>query len=145
MAGQSGDRGSVDTTKGGNPRIGQASEPCPADGTESRCARMAKCRKGGRQEDQRRTSLNGPSKLDRVVGGTGDKPTIRAWRTGPASGTEVDTRIQRGGEGRVSSDHQSETARAADAGEVAAKCGAVGRVIMAEDYAGKASGQAAGG
>ena len=53
--------------------------------------------------------------------------------------------MQRSSEGRVSRDHQGEAARAADAGEVATERRAVGSAVVAQDDAGEAAGQAAGG
>ena len=70
---------------------------------------------------------------------------MRTDRAGLASGAEMSARMQRGSEGRVSRDHQGEAARAADASEVATECRAVGSVVMAQDDAGEAAGQAAGG
>ncbi len=139
------DRGSVDAAKGGDPRICQAGEPRPAKGTKARGAWMAEGRECGRHEDQSRASPNGPPKFDRVVGGAGHQSTMRTDVPRPASRAEVDAGMQRGGKGWISRHHQGEAARPADAGEVAAKCHAVCSVIVAQNDAGEAAGQAAGG
>lgn len=145
MAGQAADRSAIDTAKGGDPRICQASEPCPAKGTKISGARMAEGWERGRQEDQRRASPNGTSKLDRVVCRAGDQPAIRTDRARSASGAQVDARMQRRGEGWISCHDQSEATGAADTREIAPERRAVDSIIVAQDDAGEATRQAARG
>jgi hypothetical protein len=142
VAWQAPDIAAVDAAQGRDSQRCRTSETRPAGGAEGGGVGMAQCREDRRQKGQGGPGAGCAHQISPAVCGAGDQAAVPPDTPRPASASEMDPGAQSRRQASIARNHQGQSPRATDAGDIAAKHCPAGLRVVAQHHPGQTTRQA---